>query len=160
MIALFRFYMATEYCRECEGDRSCNNYHVYLIELDRSVIEKKPDFPFQGKLPDDKKVFYVGITKHKPECRYIQHTAKRPENKHYLCNCFTDTPVSRKFPKKVKYVHGFNLNLEKLAEENPIVRTDGPTFPGSATKAEEIAKKYEKERGQRLRKEGFAVYWN
>ncbi len=152
--------MATEYCKECGENNSCNNYHIYMIELDRIVLEKKTDFPYDGELPNDKKVFYVGITKHKPECRYIQHTAKRPESKEYHCNCFTDTSVSRKFPKKVKYVHGFNLNLVKLASTNPIVRTDGPTFPGSATKAENEAKKFEKDLGESLRKVGYAVYWN
>ena len=160
MIAYFGNYMATEYCTECGGNSSCNNYHLYMIELDRIVLEKKTDFPYDGVLPNDKKVYYVGITKHKPECRYVQHTADRPDNKEYLCSCFGDKSVSRKFPKKVKYVHGYNLNLVKLAKMNPIVRTDGPTFHGSATKADEEAKKYEKEIGEILRKAGFAVYWN
>ena len=160
MIAHSRNFVATEYCKECGESRSCNNYHVYLIELNRIVLEKKTDFPYTGVLPNDKKVFYVGITKHKPECRYVQHTADRPDNKEYQCSCFTDTSVSRKFPKKVKFVHGYNLKLVKLADVNPIVRTDGPTFPGSATKADKEAKKYEKDLGESLRKAGFAVYWN
>jgi len=152
--------MGTESCKECEGNMSCNNYHIYLIELNRIVLEEKSNFPYDGELPSDKKVFYVGITKHTPECRYIQHTAVRPDNNHYLCNCFTDMSTSRKFPKKVKYVHGYNVNLVRLTSLNPIVRTDATTFPGSATKAEEEAKKIENDRGERLREAGFAVYWN
>ena len=152
--------MSSDYCRDCDGKMSCNNYHVYVIELDRAVLEEKPDFPYEGNLPNDKKIFYVGITKHRPECRYLQHTAERPENNEYLCNCFSESPTSRKFPKKVKYVHGFDLNLARISPINPIVRTDGPTFPGSAIEQENEAKNKEMEMGEKLRKLGHAVYWN
>ena len=152
--------MGSDYCKDCDEKMSCNNYHVYIIELDRIVLEEKPSFPYKGILPDDKKVFYVGITKHTPECRYFQHTADRPDNNKYLCNCFTELPKPRKFPKKVKYVHGYDLDLTRISPINPIVRTDGPTFSGSATEQENKAKEEEREMGEKLRLLGHAVYWN
>jgi len=131
-----------------------------MIELDRRVLDEKKTFPYEGKLPTNKKTYYVGITKHTPECRYIQHTAERPDDKMYLCACFTESSIPRTFSKKVKYVYGYNLKLVKTPSLNPTVRTDGPMHTGSAKAAENNAKNKERELGKKLRKEGHAVYWN
>ena len=155
--------MSTDYCSECEEERGCGNYHVYIIELIREVLEDFSRFPYDGDLPPDKKVFYVGYTAHSPECRYFQHTADQPEDKMFECTCFPDKP--KKFKKRVKYIRNKEkrydvglLNWKKTL--NPIVRVDGPTFHGSARQQKQTAMEFEQFLGETLRLAGHAVYWN
>jgi len=82
-------------CSECRGTRSCENWHVYAIELRYAVLENEPSFPFDGQLGAGCKVFYVGITTHTTECRYNQHVAKRSRSRTYsysrLMSAYFDT---------------------------------------------------------------------
>ena len=157
--------MPTQYCSQCEPGNGCCNYHIYVIELRREVLVEKPDFPYSGRLPDDKRVYYVGQTAHSPECRFFQHTAERPPNRMYDCTCNLGVNPSnerkqRKFPKKVKFVFGYVIKLLELSDHNPSVRTDGFAFPGSATAQKSEALEIEKACGEALRLQGHAVYWN
>jgi len=162
--------MPTQYCSLCEEKRGCGHYHVYLVELRREVLKEKPDFPFEGELPADKKAYYVGQTTHSPECRFFQHTGEPPENGKYWCYCpvrdpSDDVPVERDFKpaRKGKYAksHGFRLEEEDwIKEQNPIVRRDGITYPGSAKAQQTRAREIEEEVGFELSFDGHAVYWN
>ena len=49
----------TKDCSECTETRSCDNYHVYVIELKKNVLKLEPSFPFEGELARGKRVYYV-----------------------------------------------------------------------------------------------------
>ena len=84
--------MSSDYCRDCDGKMSCNNYHVYVIELDRAVLEEKPDFPYEGNLPNDKKIFYVGITNIDPNA----DICNTPQKDLKITNIFVIVFLSRR----------------------------------------------------------------
>jgi len=78
----------TKYCRECTGVRACGKYHVYVIHLEKDVRE---NFTFERENPqlrsvDNAHCFYVGMTRHKPECRFIQHIDHYPHRIEYAKN--------------------------------------------------------------------------
>ena len=101
----------TKDCSECTETRSCDNYHVYVIELKKKVLKLEPSFPFEGELARGKRVYYVGMTKHRPFCRYTQHVGKRSKSrKNFVCSCFTDEPVLRRRKKAGKYVNEYKKN--------------------------------------------------
>ena len=159
--------MPTQYCSLCEEKRACGHHHVYVVELRREVLKEKPDFPFEGEFPADKKAYYVGETAHSPECRFRQHTAKTKDR--YLCYCpmgnpSADVPVERTFEPwlKGKYAksHGFRLEDEEwIRDMNPIFRRDVDPYPGIAQVWKDKASEAEEELGHELRLEGHAVYW-
>jgi hypothetical protein len=152
-------------CSECRGKRSCDNWHVYAIELRQVVLEKEPGFPFEGTLGRGKKIFYVGITKHTAECRYNQHVAKRNRNRsRFTCPCFTEEPELRDLKKPGKYVNEYRkkggLSPFYFSHLNPVVRTDGEAYKGMMEELEEDAKDAEEELAEELRAEGHAVHFN
>jgi len=170
--------MPTKFCRNCKKDRACDNYHAYIIELDRSVLDETSGFDYDGDLPPDKKVFYVGETNHSIECRYHQHTAPRPNDNQYNCTCNlgvnpTNKTVRRKFPRRVKYVNGkggrrlfakglfapssFGLGPEY---DNPTVMKTTGAYPGSAKKDKTRSQEIEREIRDKLRSMGHAAYCN
>ena len=172
-------HMSTKYCNSCEDDATCPNFHAYIIELDRSVLDET-NFPYEGELPLDKKVFYVGQTNHSVECRYFQHTAHRSEDNQYDCTCNlgvnpNNKIVRRSFPKRVTYVNRkrdnmlfakelFAPNLFNLNYNNPTVIKAPPgsdlTYIGSAKDESKKSEEIETAIGEQLRSMGHAVYWN
>jgi hypothetical protein len=88
-------------------------YFVYVIELDKEVINSKKFRSKNPKLNKRKKCFYVGQSANFPEIRFIQH------KKGYKSNSF-----ARRF--------GICLSPRKYRKYNPIETRE---------KAEEIEKK-------------------
>ena len=152
-------------CPECTETRSCDNYHVYVIELKKKALKLEPSFPFEGELASGKRVYYVGMTKHRPYCRYTQHVGKRSKSrKNFVCSCFTDEPVLRRRKKPGKYVEykkkGLALRPKLYSHLNPTVRTDVPKRKGIAKELEVRAKEAEEELAEDLRADGHAVHYN
>lgn len=162
--------MPTKYCESCDEKKGCENYHAYIIELRREVLDEKGNFPYEGVLPDDKRVFYVGETTHSVECRFVEHTTERPSNNlHYCtCNVLGTNPNHKKMQRSWssggKYVKGYDIglfppNILGLQYQNPTVTVTQFGYPGS--RIAEGKKKLEIERkiGCHLRSLGHAVYW-
>ena len=152
-------------CIECHGKRSCGNWHVYAIELRHVVLEQEASFPFEGGLGSGGKVFYVGVTKHTPECRYNQHVARRNRSRtQFTCACFTDEPVLRPLKKPGRYVNKYRksggLSPFYFAHLNPVSRIDGDTRPGMMDEARRVAERAEVSLAEELRAEGHAVHYN
>ena len=152
-------------CPECTETRSCDNYHVYVIELKKKALKLEPSFPFEGELASGKRVYYVGMTKHRPYCRYTQHVGKRSKSrKNFVCSCFTDEPVLRRREKPGKYVEykkkGLALRPKLYSHLNPTVRTDVPNRKGIAKKLEILAGEEEGKLAESLRTDGHAVHYN
>jgi hypothetical protein len=162
--------MPTKYCESCEEGKGCENYHAYIIELRRDVLDEKGDFPYEGELPEDKRVFYVGETTHSVECRYFEHTAKRPSDNHHDCTCNllgtnpNHKSLQRYFPHQVKYVKGYEIelfppNILGLQYQNPTVAPYSYGFPGSRIAEGDASREIERKIGCHLRSLGHAVYW-
>jgi len=153
-------------CSECTETRACGNYHVYVIELKKNVLKLEPSFPFKGELARGKRVYYVGMTKHRPYCRYTQHVGKRTKSrKNFVCSCFTDEPVLRRRKKAGEYVNeykkkGLALRPKLYSHLNPTVRTDVPNRKGIAKELEVLAGEEEGELAESLRTDGHAVHYN
>ena len=153
-------------CPECTETRSCDNYHVYVIELKKKVLKLESSFPFEGELARGKRVYYVGMTKHRPFCRYTQHVGKRSKSrKNFVCSCFTDEPVLRRRKKAGKYVNeykkkGLALRPKLYSHLNPTVRTDVVNRKGIAKELEVLAGEEEEKLAKSLRADGHAVHYN
>jgi len=129
----------SEHCPDCADGKACGNFHVYVIELRRSVLGHESNFPFEGDLDEGKNVYYVGQTKHSVECRYKQHVAPRHNLSRtgFCCNCFTEDAILRPFTNfnaPGKYVNIYHkkggLRPECHYDENPAVNTKIKTYPG------------------------------
>jgi hypothetical protein len=79
------------HCPSCGSKKSCGRYHVYVIELDRSVLDDlgycKGD---REHITEDSRFFYVGQSIHMPSCRYNQHTVKstrKRKGRKFSCSC-------------------------------------------------------------------------
>ena len=154
-----------EGCTVCNGKRSCDNWHVYAIELRHTVLENEASFPFEGPLGSGCKVFYVGITRHTPVCRYNQHVAKRKRTRtNYTCPCFTDEPELRPLKRPGKFVNRYRMKgglaPYYFEHHNPIVRTEGETRAGMLVELKAQAQLLETELAEALREEGHAVHYN
>ena len=153
-------------CPECTETRSCDNYHVYVIELKKKVLKLESSFPFEGELARGKRVYYVGMTKHRPFCRYTQHVGKRSKSrKNFVCTCFTDEPVLRRRKKAGNYVNeykkkGLALRPKLYSHLNPTVRTDVVNRKGIAKELEVLAGEEEEKLAKSLRGDGHAVHYN
>ena len=155
-------------CPECTETRACGNYHVYVIELKKNVLKLESSFPFEGELARGKRVYYVGMTKHRPYCRYTQHVGKRTKSrKNFDCTCFTEETVRRLKKKGGRYVRekryrkkGLGLRPKLYSHLNPTVRTDVPRRKNIAIELENLAKDAERELAESLRADGHAVHYN
>ena len=90
--------MSTSSCPQCEGERACGGYHVYVVELSEEVAGQGP---FATMRPDPVRgggYYYVGSTRHAPACRLAQHQAFARGESGFECGCFGDgEPVWRVF---------------------------------------------------------------
>jgi len=147
-----------EHCKKCGDKKSCGLHHVYVIELKNEVLSKDKKFAphFLDRSDTTVKCYYVGETKHRPECRYNQHVAKRTRpRKHFKCFCTTAKPELKPFTiynKGNKATNKFHekggLRPELFAHLNPI--------KGGKTAAVEA----EKSLALSLRADGHAVHFN
>ena len=156
-----------KHCPDCTETSSCENYHVYVIELRKKVLKKEPSFPFEGDLPRGKRVYYVGETSHSPECRYKQHVADREKKsrKGFMCKCFTDEPKFRPFKSANspgKYVKKYHkkggLRPELYSDENPATRKQG-NYSGMMKDLKDKSVEKEEELALKLRSKGHAVHY-
>jgi hypothetical protein len=84
-------------------------YFVYVIELDKEVINSKKFRSRNPNLNKRKKCFYVGQSAHTPEIRFSQH------KQGYKSNSFAKRFGKRLMPRKYKK---FNpIKTRKEAEE-------------------------------------------
>lgn len=148
------------HCQKCsKTGKACQKYHLYVIELKSSVWKKEKNFRKKNPhLKDDYngKCYYVGLTKHRPECRYKQHVAPSARRNNpkcgFMCNCFKNETVKRYFNKRrsANFVGDYHekggLRPKLYAKGNPIT--------GSVKEA----KKAEAVLAQSLREQGFAVH--
>jgi len=79
------------HCRCCGRKKSCGRNHVYVIELNKTVLDD-PGYCKNERdhITEDSRLFYVGETNHKPECRYNQHTIKpgrKRKGRGFICTC-------------------------------------------------------------------------
>ena len=97
------------HCPSCGKKKSCGNHHVYVIELKEEVLDDPafcPDRP--SNAGPHSKCYYVGETKHRVDCRFTQHRAKKRRRKKegatFDCTCKTGKVVKVEFdPKIISY---------------------------------------------------------
>jgi hypothetical protein len=147
------------HCKKCTPKKVCGEYHLYVIELKKGVLKEPIFLKKNPHLPEGYKgrCFYVGQSKHTPECRYKQHLAsearRRRESTGFLCSCFSEEEVKRRFTphnRSGKFVRQYHkkggLRPVFYKEMNPV----------SSTK--EDAEKKEKVLAETLRSLGYAVH--
>ena len=90
------------HCPSCGKKKSCGNHHVYVIELKEEVLDDPafcPDRP--SNAGPHSKCYYVGETKHRVDCRFTQHGAKKRRRKKegatFDCTCKTGKVVKVEF---------------------------------------------------------------
>ena len=81
--------MPTKYCQLCTDETSCGKDHVYVIELDPGVAESGVFLEQNPDLPEDAPCFYVGSSRHTPQCRLRQHQLWSSEASSFPCACFS-----------------------------------------------------------------------
>jgi len=159
----------SKHCPDCTETSPCGNSHVYVIELKKKVLDKKPGFPFEGELTRGKRVYYVGQTSHSVECRYKQHVAprKNKSRKGFYCNCFTEETVFREFKHKNSagnYVNEYHkkggLRPKLYHEKNPAVRKPEDNYPGMMKDISDKIVQAEEDLALELRSMGHAVHYN
>ena len=152
----------SEGCRLCENGRSCGNFHLYVIELDKEkALHPDVNFPFDGELQHGKSVYYVGMTAHTIECRYKQHVKKTRKN--FICTCFTDEPKRRELKKRGEFTeYHLPSGLRPLltVEHNPVVMVPPKTKRGERKALRAQAVILEEKLAKRLRKDKHAVHQN
>jgi hypothetical protein len=151
------------HCTKCLPGRICGKYHVYVIELKKSVLKEKTFLAKNKHLPEGYKgrCFYVGQTAHVPECRYKQHVAKESrrnrENGGFMCACFSkESGEATLRPFKPRNSPGKFVNkYHKKGGLKPVFYKE--LNPVGKTKKESEAA--EKKLAQDLRNLGYAVHF-
>ena len=122
------------HCPSCGKKKSCGNHHVYVIELKEEVLDDPafcPDRP--SNAGPHSKCYYVGETKHRVDCRFTQHRAKKRRRKKegatFDCTCKTGKIVKVKFdaynrpsiyPNMYRIKSGALLTDDWVVSRNPI----------------------------------------
>ena len=142
-------------CPACGNKKSCGKHHVYVIELQPSVLDQRKFFPDRTTLSSQPRCFYVGQTSHRPDCRYKQHVRKNRENRNFDCYCETGQPIRRPFTafnRGNRFVRDYHklggLRPELFSHLNPIY------------KGQEEALKVEAKLACELITAGHAVHFN
>ena len=149
-----------DHCKKCSNNQICGNWHVYVIEYKKSVLDEKKfkDRNVHLHDPHEHKCFYVGITKdHSPECRYKQHVSKRRKRRkaNFICRCngkdiktpFTPYNGAGKFLTEHHKPRG--LRPKMYREYNPL-----------KVSTREEAEAIEKKLANDLTNDGHAVWFN
>ena len=150
--------MPNSHCIKCgPGPYKCEDGHVYVIELKESALDDKkfaPDFNRDNFKSGITKCFYVGETKHTPQCRFNQHLAKRKKPRTgFMCRCNKETV-------KVPF-DAYNRGSKKVSNHykkgglRPKIYRDYNPVKGNKEKR----RKVEKELSESLRKQGHAVHY-
>ena len=93
------------HCPRCGSKKSCNRKtcrHVYVIELQRTVLEADDFCPGdRAQVTSETRFFYVGQTRHRVACRYVQHRARKAGRDRtgstFDCSCETGACVKASF---------------------------------------------------------------
>ena len=152
--------MASPHCTKCRKKKPCNKYHVYVIELERDALEDEGYCKdSRGHITEDSKLYYVGQSWHRPECRYGQHKKKKWRRKlkegGFMCACKDGKEIKRPFTsfnKPSKYPRDYSmrggLRPELYRHLNPI--------RGGKVEAEQA----EEDLALDLRKLGHGAHYN
>jgi len=110
-------------------------YHVYVVELDKQVWTDRKKFRdanphFRGI----KECLYVGMTSHSPEERFHKHKTGYRNKKGYK--------ISSSYVEN----YGKFLRPSMYKQYNPL--------------SKDVAKKMERNLAAKLKKQGYAVWWN
>jgi len=115
--------------------KSKASHNIYVVELDKKVWTDS--WRFRAANPQYRGVLeclYVGITSHSPRVRYQKHKTGARSKKGYK--------ISSWYVEK----YGKYLRPSLYSQHNPMTITK--------------AKRFEKELSERLRRKGYAVWWN
>ena len=110
------------------------NYCVYVVELDKKVLNKKKFIKVNENYKKDKPCVYVGMTFHSPDKRFEHHKNRHKSKKGYDTSSF--------FPREF----GIRL-IDNLCEPEKSLTFDE-------------AKELEIERARDLREKGYGVWQN
>lgn len=132
-----RYMGKCPHCPNCGKKKSCGNHHVYAIELKKDVLD---DPTFCPTRPNNagplSRCFYVGETKHRVDCRFNQHRAKKRRRKKegatFDCTCETGKVVELEFNaynSPSKYPNKFRVKSRALITEDWIVSRN-PVYGG------------------------------
>ena len=84
-------------CTKCTPDTPCGKKHIYVIELDESVLKSRKFMKANPDYIDGKAYFYVGSTGHTVRCPFNQHVQFGDKSAvGFDCSCF-DPPTFRYF---------------------------------------------------------------
>jgi predicted GIY-YIG superfamily endonuclease len=108
-------------------------YSIYVIELDKKILELKKFRDANPAYNPEKPCVYVGYTSKTPEKRFEQHTSGAKSKK-----------GARIYSKKV-FKYGIRLKPRLYKSHNPM-------------RTQEEAEDMEKEKARRLRKRGYGVW--
>jgi hypothetical protein len=120
--------MPTKYCQLCTDEAPCGKDHVYVIELDAQVTNARVFQAQNPDLPQDALCFYVGSSRHTPQCRLRQHQLWSSEASTFPCTCFGEETVrafsgsggKTRGARKAIVKHSKNLRSRMFRRYNPI----------------------------------------
>ncbi len=151
-----------KHCPQCGSKKSCSwkiHRHVYVVELYPTVLERR-DF-CQGdrdRVTSETRFFYVGQTRHRVGCRYLQHRARKARRASagstFDCSCKTGACIKTPFRlwnKGNKFVRTYALKSGALRPE--FFFHHNPVFGGK-----EAALDMEQHVAQKLRDRGHLVH--
>ena len=125
------------HCPECEPKKSCGwrtRRHVYVVELNPAVLDARDFCPGdRDQVTSETRFFYVGQTRHRVACRYVQHRARKARRARtgstFDCSCKTGAFVKTPFTpwnSGNKFVRTYALKSGALRPEfffhhNPVL---------------------------------------
>jgi len=79
--------LPTSNCPLCTAESRCGKYHVYVIQL-KNCVTQVPRFKKSNpQMESVRPCFYVGSTRHKPQCRLNQHKRFFAGHDSFECPC-------------------------------------------------------------------------
>lgn len=134
-----------------KGELKKKELHVYVVELDFEKIknDKSALNMLQKKnrrVGKRKEAFYVGVSGHSDECRFLQHKFDPLVDSEFICKCgCAKLPSKTKKSNRLVKEFGLRLRPEFYSHLIPAYsRKDGELLEGLMAK--------------HLQKKGFAVY--
>ena len=143
-------------CSECTTETACGKSHIYVVELDSTVVTSSKFMKQNPNYVEGKECFYVGATGHSVRCRFNQHQRFGTDETSFECSCFeqTTTRYFRGRHEKGKtrgntFVgqHGRYLRGKMFKKENPF-------------DSKQEAEAREATLAQELRAKGFGIWQN
>ena len=147
-----------KHCRECRKGKPCGKPHLYALELDSAILERKWFSRVNPNYVQGMMCLYVGQTGHLPKCRSSVHQnwvkggweQRKRLNLTYLCYC-SGSMEKKKFTKKTgasPKVNPFNT----FFLIGRLFKSFNPVQEG------EDREEKEKEMAEKLRSRGYGVW--